>query len=260
MEPFELDTGNTAWMLAAASLVLLMTPALAFFYGGMTRSKSVLNMMMMSFGALAVVGPIWMLWGYSETFGEPALGGLIGNPVRVLRTQGPHRREQPDGRVRRARHGGRRLPGDVRHHHRRADQRRHRRPRAVRHLAGLLRPLGHPGLRPDRARGLGRRVPLRRRQDRRVAVHPDRLRRWHRRAHQRRYGRLHARADRRQAEGLRQGPDEAAQPAVRDARRRPAVVRLVRLQRRLRVRRRRHRRPGVGQHPRSRPVSPPSAG
>ncbi len=53
MEPFELDTGNTAWMLAAASLVLLMTPALAFFYGGMTRSKSVLNMMMMSFGALA---------------------------------------------------------------------------------------------------------------------------------------------------------------------------------------------------------------
>ena len=57
MEPFELDAGNTAWMLAAASLVLLMTPALAFFYGGMTRSKTVLNMMMMSFGALAVVGP-----------------------------------------------------------------------------------------------------------------------------------------------------------------------------------------------------------
>ena len=67
---FELDAGNTAWMLAAASLVLLMTPALAFFYGGMTRSKSVLNMMMMSFGALAVVGPIWMLWGYSEVFGD----------------------------------------------------------------------------------------------------------------------------------------------------------------------------------------------
>ena len=97
MEPFELDTGNTAWMLAAASLVLLMTPALAFFYGGMTRSKTVLNMMMMSFGALAVVGPIWMLWGYSETFGEAAMGGLIGNPFEYFALEGPHRREQPDG-------------------------------------------------------------------------------------------------------------------------------------------------------------------
>ena len=88
MEPFELDTGNTAWMLAAASLVLLMTPALAFFYGGMTRSKSVLNMMMMSFGSLAIVGPIWVLWGYSETFGEPALGGLIGNPFEYFALKG----------------------------------------------------------------------------------------------------------------------------------------------------------------------------
>ncbi len=88
MEPFVLDSGNTAWMLAAASLVLLMTPALAFFYGGMTRSKTVLNMMMMSFGALAIVGPIWMLWGYSETFGEAALGGLIGNPFEFFALKG----------------------------------------------------------------------------------------------------------------------------------------------------------------------------
>ena len=88
MDPFELDTGNTAWMLAAASLVLLMTPALAFFYGGMTRSKTVLNMMMMSFGALAIVGPIWMLWGYSETFGEASLGGLIGNPFEYFALHG----------------------------------------------------------------------------------------------------------------------------------------------------------------------------
>ena len=81
--PFELDPGNTAWMLAAASLVLLMTPALAFFYGGMTRSKTVLNMMMMSFGALAVVGPIWMLWGYSETFGTN-IAGIIGDPFEFF--------------------------------------------------------------------------------------------------------------------------------------------------------------------------------
>ena len=83
MEPFELDAGNTAWMLAAASLVLLMTPALAFFYGGMTRSKSVLNMMVISFGALAVVGPIWMLWGYSETFGSN-VAGIIGDPFEFF--------------------------------------------------------------------------------------------------------------------------------------------------------------------------------
>ena len=70
-------------MLAAASLVLLMTPALAFFYGGMTRSKTVLNMMMMSFGALAVVGPIWMLWGYSETFGTN-IAGIIGDPFEFF--------------------------------------------------------------------------------------------------------------------------------------------------------------------------------
>ncbi|HOZ59607.1 MAG TPA: ammonium transporter [Nakamurella multipartita] len=84
---FELDAGNTAWMLAAASLVLLMTPALAFFYGGMTRSKSVLNMMMMSFGAMAIVGPIWMLWGYSEAFGTN-MGGIIGDPFEYFALHG----------------------------------------------------------------------------------------------------------------------------------------------------------------------------
>ena len=51
-----MDTGDTAWVLTSAALVLLMTPGLAFFYGGMVRSKSVLNMMMMSLSAMAVVG------------------------------------------------------------------------------------------------------------------------------------------------------------------------------------------------------------
>ncbi len=60
----EWDTGAAAWMLTSASLVLLMTPALAFFYGGgMVRGKSVLNMMMMSFGAMGVVGVVYVLWG-----------------------------------------------------------------------------------------------------------------------------------------------------------------------------------------------------
>lgn len=72
-----MDTGDTAWVLASAALVLLMTPGLAFFYGGMTRSKSVLNMMMMSFAALAIVPILWVLYGYSFAFG-PGGNGLLG--------------------------------------------------------------------------------------------------------------------------------------------------------------------------------------
>ena len=56
-----IDSGNTAWLLAASALVLLMAPALALFYGGLVRSKSVLNMMMMTFGALAVIAVVWTL-------------------------------------------------------------------------------------------------------------------------------------------------------------------------------------------------------
>ena len=77
----ELDAGATAWLLASASLVLLMTPGLAFFYGGMTRSKSVLNMMMMSFGAIGVVAVVYVFWGYSMSFGED-VGGFFGDPFQ----------------------------------------------------------------------------------------------------------------------------------------------------------------------------------
>jgi Amt family ammonium transporter len=77
---FLLDTGNTAWLLASASLVLLMTPAVAFFYGGMVRGKSVLNMLMMTLAGAAIASLIWALWGYSAAFG-PSLGGIIGNPL-----------------------------------------------------------------------------------------------------------------------------------------------------------------------------------
>ena len=79
-----MDTGHAAWVLTSASLVLLMTPGLAFFYGGMTRSKSVLNMMMMSFGAIGIVTVVYILWGYSMSYGTDAFGdgvaGLFGNP------------------------------------------------------------------------------------------------------------------------------------------------------------------------------------
>jgi len=74
-----LNAGDTAWVLASAALVMLMTPGLAFFYGGMVRAKSVLNMLMMNFIALAVVGVLWALYGFSMSFGDDAFGGLVGN-------------------------------------------------------------------------------------------------------------------------------------------------------------------------------------
>ena len=66
----ELNSGDTAWVLASTALVLLMTPGLAFFYGGMTRAKSTLNMMMMSFASICIVSIIWVIYGYSLAFGD----------------------------------------------------------------------------------------------------------------------------------------------------------------------------------------------
>jgi Amt family ammonium transporter len=69
--------GDTAWILISAALVMLMTPGLALFYGGMVRKKNVLSTMMMSFGILAVIGVLWVLYGYTLAFG-PDKGGIIG--------------------------------------------------------------------------------------------------------------------------------------------------------------------------------------
>ncbi|NHA70098.1 ammonium transporter, partial [Phycicoccus sp. CMS6Z-2] len=75
-----LDYGSTAFVIICASLVLLMTtPGLALFYGGLTRAKSILNMMMMSFGAMGIIGVVYVLWGYSMSFGTENLG-VIANP------------------------------------------------------------------------------------------------------------------------------------------------------------------------------------
>jgi len=75
----ELNSGDTAWMLVAAAMVLLMTPGLAFFYGGLTRAQSVLNTMMMSVVSMGLVGILWMALGYTLAFGEGGnalIGGL----------------------------------------------------------------------------------------------------------------------------------------------------------------------------------------
>lgn len=83
----EVNYGLTAWMLMSASLVLLMTPGLAFFYGGMSRQKSVLNMMMMSFGAMGAIGVTYVLWGWSMSYADQSVGGIFGNPFEQFGLQ-----------------------------------------------------------------------------------------------------------------------------------------------------------------------------
>ncbi|MBI4476227.1 MAG: ammonium transporter [Acidobacteria bacterium] len=73
------NSGDVAWMLTASALVLLMTPGLSYFYGGMVQSKNVISTMLQSFMAMAVVSILWVVVGFSLAFGD-SVGGLIGNP------------------------------------------------------------------------------------------------------------------------------------------------------------------------------------
>src|ERR1700710_276849 len=81
--PFDfsaVDSGNTAWVLASSALVLLMTPGLAFFYGGMVRGKNVLAMLMQNFICMGIVSVLWVLFAFSLDFGHDVGGhGLIGS-------------------------------------------------------------------------------------------------------------------------------------------------------------------------------------
>ena len=79
MEEIVLNSGDTAWILASTALVLLMTPGLAFFYGGMVRTKSVLNMMMMSIITVAIVSVVWVIYGFELAFGHEADSPWFGN-------------------------------------------------------------------------------------------------------------------------------------------------------------------------------------
>ena len=72
-----MDSGNTAWLLTSAALVLFMTPGLAFFYGGMVRSKNILGMLMQNFFAIGIISVIWACVGFSLAFG--GAGNLVGN-------------------------------------------------------------------------------------------------------------------------------------------------------------------------------------
>jgi Amt family ammonium transporter len=90
-----LDTGDTAWLLASSALVLLMTPGLAFFYGGLNRSKSVLNMMMMSFSSIGLISILWLAYGFSGAFGadqpiNDSTAGVVGDLSQYVWTKDFH--------------------------------------------------------------------------------------------------------------------------------------------------------------------------
>ena len=74
-----IDTGDTAWLLVSTALVLLMTPGLAFFYGGMVRKKNVISTMLQSFVCMGLITVLWVVFGFSLSFGED-IGGIIGDP------------------------------------------------------------------------------------------------------------------------------------------------------------------------------------
>src|SRR2546428_1078392 len=85
----KINSGDTAWLLASAALVMLMTPALGFFYGGLVRRKNVLATIMHSFFILCLISVQWVLWGYTLAFG-PDHGGIIGGlDWLALRRGGP---------------------------------------------------------------------------------------------------------------------------------------------------------------------------
>lgn len=81
----DINSADTAWMIVASALVLLMTPGLAFFYGGMVNKKNVISTMLQSFIALGIISLIWVLFGFSLAFGDSVNGwGIIGNPLQHL--------------------------------------------------------------------------------------------------------------------------------------------------------------------------------
>ena len=148
-----MNQADTAFVLVSAALVMLMTPGLALFYGGMVRSKNILATLMENFILLGVVGVLWALWGYSLAFG-PDVGHFIGN-LDYLGLMGvgaepfkAYSETIPASDL----HD---LPGHVRHHHAGPDHRRLCRAHEVQHFSGVHGPLGHHRLLSGGPLGLG---------------------------------------------------------------------------------------------------------
>ncbi|SUJ30968.1 Ammonia transporter [Sphingobacterium spiritivorum] len=79
----KIDSGDTAWLLTSSALVLIMTPGLAFFYGGMVSKKNVISTMMQSFICMCIISVLWVIVGFSLAFGDD-IGGVIGDPRTFL--------------------------------------------------------------------------------------------------------------------------------------------------------------------------------
>ena len=175
----EMDTGDTAWILASAALVMFMTPGLALFYGGLVRSKNVLGTIMQSFFALGLVSVLFMMFGYTLAFGTD-VGSIIGGLRFCL-----FERRRSGAVCQRSHHPAQRLhdlPDDVRHHHPRPDHRRRSRTHEVQGLCDVPGARGRSWSTPPSPTGCGAAagsgLPK--------AWRP-RLRRRHRGPHQRRH-------------------------------------------------------------------------
>ena len=150
----KIDTGDTAWVLISTALVMLMTPALGFFYGGLVRRKNVLSTIMHSFFILGLISVNWVLWGYTLAFGPDT-----GRPHRRPRLAGARRRDRRADRRLRDDHpppGLHGLPDDVRRHHAGPDHRRVRRAQALQGLRPVQRSPGRPSSTPRSPTGSGR--------------------------------------------------------------------------------------------------------
>ena len=136
-----INAGDTAWILVATALVMMMTPALAFFYGGMVRKKNLLSTINLSFITVALISLQWVLVGYTLAFGT-SLGGLIGG-LNFLGLIWSGCRTQC--RLR-SHHSTPCLCGvsdDVRHHHTGVDHRRIRGTGPLQGFSGIHRLMGH---------------------------------------------------------------------------------------------------------------------
>ncbi|NGM89990.1 ammonium transporter, partial [Parapusillimonas sp. SGNA-6] len=86
-ENYTYNGADVAWMLTSAALVLIMTPGLAYFYGGMVKKKNVISTMLQSFICMAVIAVVWVVFGFSLVFGD-SIGGIIGDPTTYFMFNG----------------------------------------------------------------------------------------------------------------------------------------------------------------------------
>ncbi len=210
---------DTTWVLISTALVMLMTPTLAFFYGGLVRKKNVLSVLMQTFAILAVISIQWVIMGYSLAFG-PDLGGVIGSLAYAgLSGVGMDPAKGTDDTAA----GVRALSDDVRGHHAGAHHRRVHREDQVQRISRVHDSVDDVYLRSDGALGL---VPRWLAREARSA----RFRRRYRHTYSGRDIRARNGAPPRQKERHAHRA-RSAQPAARGARRRLSLVRVVRVQR-----------------------------